>query len=340
MIDGNKEINVGGLQFEWNLEKGQFLFEGEDAVLFWISSAMKTFFETIEEISGEEASQLVFEATGFRQGLVVGGYFEQIKHVGISEAGKLITNTYASAGWGHTTFEDLDIEAKTVTVRLKDSWEHKINTAQGKEKAGSYLPAHYAGIFTGLFGTNIWYKISQCQLEGYESTEVKYFPSTITVSDNIHQLARKKESDQIVQLEAMVEDKTRELKGLIKQLSSPVIPVHEGVVVVPMLGKYDEERSQELVSSTLTKLPSYKANFLILDLTGLDNDISQLTASLIEKIGSASALIGTETILVGISAELSIDISESDINLTKFDCFQTLQHGIHYALGQLGRRII
>jgi len=51
-----KNIDIGGLSFAWDLEKGQFSFEGEDAILFWISSAMKTLFDTIEEISGEEAA--------------------------------------------------------------------------------------------------------------------------------------------------------------------------------------------------------------------------------------------------------------------------------------------
>ncbi|TDL30992.1 STAS domain-containing protein [Jeotgalibacillus sp. S-D1] len=340
MNEINSAINVGGLEFGWNLEKGQFIFEGEDAVLFWISSAMKTFFDTIEEISGEESSNLVFEATGYRQGLLVGEYFEKMPDIDTAKAAGLITNTYASAGWGYAAIKNLDTEAKTLTVMLKDSWEHKINKTQGKSKGGNYLPAHYAGIFSGLFGTNIWYNVIQYQLEGHEYSIVEYFPSKVTVSNNIHQLARKKEASQIMQLEALVEDKTRELKALVKQLSSPIIPVHEGVVVVPLLGKYDEERSEELLVSTLNNLPAYKASYLVLDLTGLDKDISDHTASLLEKIGSVSSLIGSKTILVGISAELSIVISESAINLSKFDCFQTLQHGIHYALGQLGRSIV
>ncbi|WP_409299962.1 STAS domain-containing protein [Peribacillus sp. SCS-155] len=336
----NESITVGGLDFQWDLEKGQFMFEGQDAVLFWISSAMRTFFDTIEEISGDEASNLVFETTGFRQGLVVGEYFQKIKDVTVAEAAELITNTYASAGWGKTTIVNLDFETKSLTAHIKDSWEHKINVAQGKKQGGNYLPAHYAGIFTGLFGTNVWYKVEQYQVEGHDHSVIHYFPSDVSVSNNIHELARKKESEQIQHLETIVAEKTRELKELIKQLSSPIIPVLEGIVVVPLLGKYDEERSEELVVKTLNNLPSHKASYLVLDLTGLDKDISEHTASLIEKIGSATALIGTQTILVGISAELSIIISQSSINLSKFDCFQTLQHGIHFALGQLGRRII
>jgi rsbT co-antagonist protein RsbR len=339
-MNHNTNINIGGLDFGWDLDKGKFTFEGEDAVLFWISSAMKTFFDTIEEISGEEATQLVFETTGYRQGLVVGEYFERMKQLSVIEAAKRITNTYASAGWGRTEIRELDFQSKTLIAEIKDSWEYKINLAQRKKQSGLYLAAHYAGIFTGLFGTRIWYRVVQDQLEGHEYSIIEYYPSDITVTDNIHDLSRKKESEQIKQLEVMVEQKTKELRDLVKQLSSPVIPVLEGIVVVPLLGKYDEERSEDLIANTLYNLPQYQANFLVLDLTGLDMEVSQYTANFIEKIGAAASLIGIKTILVGISAELGITLTQSGINLSKFECFRTLQHGIHYALAEAGKSIV
>jgi rsbT co-antagonist protein RsbR len=339
-MGSNYNYDVEGINFSWDLKTGKFSFEGQDAVLFWISSAMKTFFDTIEEISGEEASNLVFESTGFRQGLVVGQYFEKMKEVSVAEAAEMITNTYASAGWGMTIIKDLDFESMTFTAFMKDSWEHKVNVAQGKTKGGSFLPAHYAGVFSGLFGTNIWYKITQHQLEGHDHSVIEYFPADVTISDNIHQLARKKESEHIRHLENLVDEKTAELKELVNKLSSPIIPVLEGIVVVPLIGKYEEDRADQLLVNTLDRLPAYKASYLVLDLTGMEQEIGPHAVSLIEKIGSAARLIGTKTILVGISSSLGIEITQSNINLSKFDCFQTLQHGIHYAIGQMGRKII
>jgi rsbT co-antagonist protein RsbR len=339
-VQTQTKFNVEGIEFEWNIGKGQFSYEGQDAVLFWISSAMKMFFDTIEEVSGEEAANLVLETTGYRQGLVVGEYFENLKHVGAEEAAKLIGHTYASAGWGQISSHQLDIEAKTATIILKDSWEHKINVAQEKREGGKFLPAHFAGIFTGLLKANIWYNVIQYQLNGHEYTKVEYFPSDITAHNNVHELSRKRETEQIRQLEALVEDKTRDLKELVKALSSPIIPVLEGVVVVPLLGKYDDERAEDLVYKTLNKLPSHKANYLILDLTAIDNDMDDHTTSLIEKIGTAASLIGTSTILVGISARLGAHIAQTDIDFSRFECFKTLQHGIHFALAQAGRKIV
>ena len=338
-MDKQARIDIGGIQFNWDLEKGKFLFEQQDAVLFWVTSAMKSFFDTIEEVSGDEASALVFEATGFRQGQLVGEYFDNM-NLSVTEAADLITNTYASAGWGLAKVENLNIEEKTFTARFKNSWEYKINKAQQKEEGGKYMPAHYAGIFSGLLDENIWYEIVKDQIQGEEFTEVNYFPSSITVHQNIRELARKKEMNEILHLEAVVEDKVRDLTELVNELSSPIIPVLDGIVVVPLIGNYDEERSETLLERTLANLPAYKASYLVLDLTGLHDNISLHTADFIEKIGSASSLIGVKTILVGISPKLSIIITQANVSLSHFDCFQTLQHGIHYALGQMGREII
>ncbi|RNF40136.1 STAS domain-containing protein [Planococcus salinus] len=339
-MDKRPSLTVGGLHFEWDLEKGKFSFEGQDAVLFWTASAMKMFFDSIEEIAGKEAAEVVLESTGFRQGLVVGEYFTGMEQVDVEKAAILITNTYASAGWGIAEIHGLNEEEGTLEVHLRDSWEHKINVAQNKKRGGRFLPAHYAGIFTNLFGRQIWYEVDHHQIEGHEESVIRYFPSDESIEENIHRLARAKEAEKISQLEQLVDEKTAELSELISEISSPLIPVLEGIVVVPLLGTYDENRAEELTLKTLQNLPTYKAKYLVLDLTGLNNNFTRHTASLIGKLGAAASLIGTDTILVGISPQMSMVITETGLNLSKFNCFQTLQHGIHYALAQNGRSII
>jgi len=197
------KINVGGLDFEWDLSQGRFLFEGQNSVLFWTSSAMKMFFDSIEEISGEEAAAVVLESTGFRQGQVVGDYFHDMGGISVFKASELITNTYASAGWGLASIRKLDVEAGTLEVALKNSWEYQINLAQGKKTGGSFLPAHYAGIFSSLLGRNIWYEVVHSQIEGHEECLIRYFPSEETIEKNIHFLARQKESEKIRELEQL-----------------------------------------------------------------------------------------------------------------------------------------
>ncbi|WP_286183579.1 STAS domain-containing protein [Bacillus sp. ISL-55] len=334
-----KDLVVGGVELKWDLSTGQVLFEGGDVVFFWVS-AMKTFFDTINEITGEEATNLVLEATGFRQGIIVGEGFREMKEINTSNVVAWLSDTYVPAGWGYVRVEKMDVDTKNFTLYIKDDWEYKMNQLGTQEKQGIFVPAHYAGVFTGLFGRNFWYEIVEYQNDSNPYTIVEYFPSDVNVQQNIRQMVRKQEAKQIQQLETLVAEKTKMLQDLVKELSSPLIPVLDGIVVVPLIGRYDEDRAEDLIMNTLNNLPKYQARYVLLDLTGLNKEISPYTAELIDKLGSAARLLGVEVILVGISAELAMVITETLTGLKKYECLQTLQHGIYYALGKSGRRIV
>ncbi|GLB59611.1 STAS domain-containing protein [Cytobacillus sp. NCCP-133] len=338
-MERKKELVVGGVNLKWDLNSGEVLFEGGDVVFFWIS-AMKTFFDTIREISGEEATNLVLETTGYRQGIIVGQGFQEMKLIDTSNVVEWISSTYSPAGWGKVEIVKIDNDKKAFTLHIQDDWEFKMNQLGTGQTDGIFVPSHYAGVFTGLFGQSYWYKIIRLQNHENPYSVIEYFPSEVDIKQNIHEQSRRKEAEQIKKLERLVDDKTQMLQKLVKELSSPIIPVLEGIIVVPLIGKYDEGRAEDLISHTLTKLPYYKANHLLLDLTGLNDDISQHTAELIDKLSTAAKLLGTDVILVGISAELATMISQSLTNLKKFECLQSLQHGIYYALGKSGRRIV
>ncbi|MBT2583424.1 STAS domain-containing protein [Planococcus sp. ISL-109] len=333
-----KEIKVGAAELKWDLETGQVLFDGGDVVFFWVS-AMETFFDTIREITGTEATQLVLETTGFRQGIVVGEGFRDLKSIDANNIVEWISNTYASAGWGKVAIVQMDTEQYTFTMHIQDDWEFKMNQLNHKGTKGIFVPSHYAGVLTGLFGRNFWYRTLRYQNDEEPYSIVEYYPSDVTVQQNIRELARRREDKQIRRLEEMVDEKTKMLQTLVRELSSPMIPVLEGIIVVPMIGSYDEDRTEDLITNTLIELPKHQAEFLLLDLTGLNRNISEHTAQLIDKLAAAARLLGTETILVGVSPELAIIITSTRQDLSKFEALQSLQHGIYYALGRSGRVI-
>lgn len=338
-MEMQKDLIVGGVELKWDLNSGQVLFEGGDVVFFWVS-AMKTFFDTINEITGEEATNLVLETTGFRQGIIVGEGFKEMKEINTSNVVEWLSNTYVPAGWGYVRVEEMNVNTKNFTLYIQDDWEYKMNKLGSEEKQGIFVPAHYAGVFTGLFGRNFWYKIIKYQNESNPYTVVEYFPSVMSIQQNIRGLASRQEDKHIQELESLVAEKTKMLQKLVKELSSPMIPVLEGIVVVPLIGRYDENRAEDLINNTLNNLPKHQARYVLLDLTGLNKDISTYTAELIDKLGSAARLLGVEVILVGISAELAMVITETMTRLKKYECLQTLQHGIYYALGKSGKSIV
>ncbi|MET3726796.1 anti-anti-sigma regulatory factor [Fictibacillus halophilus] len=335
LMDSQKSVDVNGSSFHWDTAKGIFQFEGEDVMLFWIDSAFKVFLESIEEITGEGTADLVFETAGYRTGLIVSDfYIRTIKDIEISA--ESLPNIYASAGWGKTYIE-LDVEKKEAIITITNSWETKIKKAQNSERMGRFLPGHWAGVFTGLFQTNMWFEVLENESEP-NTLVLKITESQITPKDNIRDLVQREEQHEIMKLEAMVEDRTRELTDLIREISSPIIPVTDHIVVIPLIGKYNELRSNDMLEHTLTSLPQHRAKFVILDLTGIKSIDTEMVGML-NKLVSSARLFGMETLLVGISPELSMEITKHQYSLGESTYFRNLKHAIHFAFAKEGMLI-
>ncbi|WP_144697281.1 STAS domain-containing protein [Fictibacillus phosphorivorans] len=335
LIDSQKSVDVNGSSFHWDLAKGIFQFEGEDVMLFWIDSAFKVFLDSIEEITGEGTADLVFETAGYRTGLIVSDFY--IRTIGnIEISAESLPTIYASAGWGKTYIE-LDVEKKEAIITITNSWETKVKKAQNSDRMGRFLPGHWAGVFTGLFQTNMWYEVLENEADP-NTLKLAISESHITPNDNIRDLVQRDEQHEIMKLEAMVEDRTRELTDLIREISSPIIPVTDHIVVIPLIGKYNELRSKDMLEHTLTSLPQHKAKFVILDLTGIKSIDSEMV-DMLNKLVSSARLFGMETLLVGISPELSIEITKHQYSLGESTYFRNLKHAIHFAFAKEGMLI-
>ncbi|WHX42607.1 STAS domain-containing protein [Mesobacillus sp. AQ2] len=336
MENPNYQIKVNKNEFVWNSLGGELTFDGAPALLFW-DSAIELFLKTIEEISGNDVSKTVYEVTGFRMGHLVSTYYKG--RTDVVELLNEYSDIYKSAGWGIFEIHDYSYEEKRAVVRIRNSWEHRIFKLADKNKVCVLLPSHWAGIFSGLFQQDMWYKMTKSQLDGHEYDEVEIFPSNITISQNIHELARRKEQESIFELEKKVEARTEELSSLVQELSSPIIPVLKGILVIPLIGKYNEERISNMTEKSLIEFTRLKAKYLLIDLTAI-KQVDNYSIHGIEKLIQAIRLIGGRCFIVGVSSELSIQILNSNVNLDGIRSFSSLQQGVEYAIGQNGYELV
>lgn len=331
-------VTINQSKFHWEIDKGLFQFEGDDVVLFWIDTAFKTFLDSIEEVTGEDSARVVLETAGYRTGTIVSEFYRQ-RSDNPDDVLKQLPNIYKVAGWGATDVIDYSIQDKTALLHLHDDWEYKVNKQQGKTEPGSFLAGHWAGVFSGLFGTTMWYNIKKSQIAGAGLTEIELYESETTPNDNMREMMKSKERQAILRLEAMVEDRTRELNNLVKDLSSPMIPVLDHIVVVPLIGRFDESRSQELIEKTLQGIVFYKASVLIFDVTGM-KEMDDYAVALLENVTQASMLVGCTPIIVGVSPDLSMQLTKKGVYLRNLQCFATLKHAVLYALSLEGLQVL
>jgi len=128
-------------------------------------------------------------------------------------------------------------------------------------------------------------------------------------------------------------------KQAIRELSTPIIPVMDGIIVLPLIGAIDSRRAQDLMRTMLKGIAKQRAKIVIMDITGvvqLDSDI----AAYLDKIIQAARLKGASTIITGMSDAVAETIIDLGIDWHTLETVRDLQTGLVVALQRMGKQII
>jgi rsbT co-antagonist protein RsbR len=123
------------------------------------------------------------------------------------------------------------------------------------------------------------------------------------------------------------------LREAIQELSIPIIPVYNGVLVVPLVGRVDSARAQALTEALLEAIAREQAEIVLLDITGVAV-VDTRVANHLMQTARAASLLGSQVVLVGISAEVAQTLVQLGLDLGHLVTLSNLQSGIEYALAQ------
>lgn len=128
------------------------------------------------------------------------------------------------------------------------------------------------------------------------------------------------------ELEQLV-DEVRQRDELIAKLALPLIPIAEGVLVMPLIGSFDTRRSELLFQRLLGQIESDHPHVILLDLTGVTSFDESLANSLRQTI-EGTRLMGARVALCGVRPDLAESILHEQIDLRDVHIFSTLQTGV------------
>ena len=170
----------------------------------------------------------------------------------------------------------------------------------------------------------------------------RYFNRVVEalVAADAAELARQRAEMERAYTKATNEQREQEimLRSTISELSTPIIPVYEGILVLPLVGSVDSRRATEITERLLESIALYQAELVIIDITGVPV-IDTSTANHLLMTTRAAGLLGSQVILVGIGAEIAQTIVHIGIELRGLVTLANLQAGIAYALERLGLSI-
>ncbi len=116
-------------------------------------------------------------------------------------------------------------------------------------------------------------------------------------------------------------------QNAMRELSSPIIEVWDGILCLPVVGIVDTQRSAEMSAALLDSIVSRRARFAIVDLTGVDV-IDTRTADHFLKMARAVRLLGAECILTGIKPAVAQTLVHIGVDLTDLTTLRSLREAL------------
>src|SRR5262249_44762716 len=127
-------------------------------------------------------------------------------------------------------------------------------------------------------------------------------------------------------------------QAAIRELSTPVIRVHDRILLLPLVGTIDSHRANQVMDSVLLKVSEAQAKVIIIDIAGVPVVDTKVADSLV-KTTAAVRLLGAETILTGITAQVARTIIQLCVDISTMHTLSRLAEGIELALSRVGKAI-
>lgn len=156
------------------------------------------------------------------------------------------------------------------------------------------------------------------------------FLDTHLVLEQIHATQREaaeRAAEENARLEARSE-------ALLEQ-ATPVTPIWEGILLLPLIGVLDSSRTQEIMTKTLSMISETRTKVFMLDISGV-RTVDTAVANQLVKITQATRLMGCEAIVSGISPEIAFTMVELGVGIGQIRTTATLRDAFEIALSLVG----
>lgn len=119
--------------------------------------------------------------------------------------------------------------------------------------------------------------------------------------------------------------------ALVQELSTPLIPISDDIVIMPLVGSVDSLRAQNVMETLLNGVEQNRAHIAILDITGVPIVDTQVANTLIQS-AQAVRLLGATVVLTGIGPDIAQTLVGLGVDLSGIITHGSLQAGISYAM--------
>jgi len=132
-------------------------------------------------------------------------------------------------------------------------------------------------------------------------------------------------------------DAMRAQNETLLSISTPLIPITDDIVVMPLVGELEPLRLEHVQQTLLDGIVARGARTAILDVTGVPR-VTAAVADDIVRIALSARLLGAEVMLTGIRPEVAQTLVTLGQGFSGVTTQRTLQSGIAFAMGRRSGR--
>jgi rsbT co-antagonist protein RsbR len=157
--------------------------------------------------------------------------------------------------------------------------------------------------------------------EGLSTEEVVF------VNNRISFLLDLSITETMMERERLANEENKRNQKIITELSSPIVPLEQDMAILPLIGEFDFERSDHIMTHVIPKISELRIKSLIIDFSGIAMIDAEIAARIFN-INKVLRLIGIETMLTGIRPELAVDVINTGVDFSKLNTYGTVQQAI------------
>ena len=125
----------------------------------------------------------------------------------------------------------------------------------------------------------------------------------------------------------------------IIEISTPVIQVWDGVLMAPLVGTLDSERTQQLMERLLERIVATNSSVALLDVTGVPT-IDTRTAQHLAETTTSVRLLGAQAVLTGVRPAIAQTLAHLGVDLGEITTRSSLAAGLRVALNLLNLQVV
>jgi len=184
-------------------------------------------------------------------------------------------------------------------------------------------------------GDPVWLEVTYSPVFDGDGRTVKIVKFAYDVTAQIRQSA---ELDAALRAARDAERVRNELDRAVQQMSTPVTPIWEGILLLPLVGVLDSMRTSDIMKKSLSMISEMRAKVFVLDISGVAT-VDTAVANQLIKITKATRLMGCQAIVSGLSPAIAHTIVELGVDVESIRTTATLRDAFETALTVIGETV-